>query len=66
MSEAVAERGVRLKGVGKAAADLGVTSQHLRLVVMGKRPSRDLLWRVQVRFPALLAPGGKTWGEGLK
>lgn len=55
--------GVLFKGIGSAAAELGVTPQHLRLVVMGERPSKRLLEDVRERFPGLLAPGGGTWDE---
>lgn len=61
--EVVARTSVRLCGLGVAAKALGVHRKHLRLVVLGERPSAALLERVREQFPALLAPGGKTWKE---
>lgn len=62
---------VRLAGIGEAARALGnaqpgrvgVSTAHLRAVVLGERRSDRLLAEVRERFPALLAPGGVTWRE---
>lgn len=54
-----AERSVRLVGIGGAAARLGVTEGHLRMVVRGERPSARLLERVRLEFPGLLAECGE-------
>lgn len=62
---------LRLVGLGAAARALGnaqpgrvgVSTAHLRAVVLGERRSDRLLAQVRERFPALLAPGGMTWRE---
>ncbi len=44
----------RYRGIFRAAERLGVTPQHLRLVLNGERQSRRLLGEVKRRFPGLL------------
>ena len=45
----------RYNGIFAAARALGVTHQHLRLVLNGVRESRRLLTEVRRRFPGLLS-----------
>jgi len=40
-------RAPRIVGIGRDSAHLGVTRQHLRLVLIGQRCSRPLLRRYQ-------------------
>lgn len=44
----------RYVGIFKASKKLGVTPQHLRLVLNGERESRRLTAEVKRRFPGLL------------
>jgi len=51
------KRAKRIAGIGAAAAALGVTRQHLRLVIIGDRESEILLsryrtWKHQQRIAA--------------
>lgn len=46
--------GGRLAGIVRAAKALGVTRQHLRLVLRGERVSPRLLYSVGRRFPHLV------------
>ena len=39
----VMKRGPRIKGICKAAAELGVTHRHLWAVLRGKRQSKSLM-----------------------
>ena len=41
------KRARRIAGIGVAAAALGVTRQHLRLVIIGERESVTLLARLE-------------------
>jgi len=41
------QRARRIQGITRAASDLGVTRQHLRLVLIGERSSPPLLRRYQ-------------------
>ena len=49
------QRACRIPGITRAASDLGVTRQHLRLVLIGERSSPRLLRRYQ----ALHGKGGE-------
>ena len=46
----VRKRRVRIAGIGAMAAALGVTRQHLWLVLTGQRESRRLLAQYRARF----------------
>ena len=44
----------RFDGIFHAADRLGVTPQHLRLVLLGERESARLISKVRSQFPGLL------------
>ena len=44
----------RRKYLGRAASDLGVSRQHLYMVLSGRRSSASLMERVQEMHPELL------------
>jgi len=51
------KRGPRVRGIVQAAEDLGVTRQHLRHVLAGRRRSRRLMARYD-RWQRIQKEGG--------